>query len=188
MGASENIFGFLLDHTLLIPRRKVGRWNDLKVIDSNNSPFKWYNLLVSVCVNRLLAAAAAATVAPVAVGPDFLLTGEMAGRLSDGDSDEVVLVDCIVLFGEYRLSAMHKRNTVRFAKFALNGNRRPNGKSSKSKSDAWPNYFETEEQLIAVFVSVCVLHIFGPFISGRVEGQLTTMAIIQRTVHWPPHV
>lgn len=67
--------------------------------------------MVSVCVNRLLAAA----VAPVTVDPDFLLTGELAARFSDGDSDEVVLVDCIVLFGEYRLSAMHKRNTVRFA-------------------------------------------------------------------------
>lgn len=59
---------------------------------------------MSVFVNRLLAAAAVAA-APVAVGPDFLLTGEMAARFSDGDDDEVVLVDCIVVHGEYLLSA-----------------------------------------------------------------------------------
>lgn len=50
---------------------------------------------MSVCVNRLLAATVAA--APFAVGPDLLLTGEMAARFSDGNNDEVVLVDCIVL-------------------------------------------------------------------------------------------
>lgn len=69
---------------------------------------------MSVCVNRLLAAAAvvaAAAAAPIVVDPDFLLTGEMAARFSDGDDDEVVLVDCIVLFGEYLLSA-EKRNEM----------------------------------------------------------------------------
>lgn len=93
--------------------------------------------MVSVCVNRLLVAAvvAAATVAPMAVGPDLLLTGEIAARFSDGGCDEVVLVDCIVLFGEYRLSAMHKRNTVRFANLHGMAIGCRNGKIRKSKSD-----------------------------------------------------
>lgn len=74
-----------------------------------NSPFKCDNLLVSVCVRRLLAAA----VAPVAVVPNFLPTGEMAAHFSAGDDDEVVLVDCIVVVGENRLSAKIKRRKTR---------------------------------------------------------------------------
>lgn len=42
-------------------------------------------------------------------GVDFLLVGAIATRFSDGGSEVVLAVDCIVLFGEYRLSATQKQ-------------------------------------------------------------------------------